>query len=161
MFPAPDAPCAQQDLDNDRVSAALAEILRRVEELYRTAGAEPPSRRFWGLGTQVQDCSELVVSLVSLDPDESEGNCDRPMRATVAVMVSRCTPVSGNKRGTAPPSKSQIESAAEMLAKDAWILARGACALDLYNMGRIDGSMDFEQGQGGLQAARLTITVVI
>jgi hypothetical protein len=160
-YSTPLANCNGSDLRPTTVSDALQEILRRVEHLYALAGLEIPARKIWGVGILAQDCPEIIVSLLSMRQDEYERNCTAPIRATIQVIVARCSPVSATRYGNSPPHPEQIAAAALDPSADAWVLMRGSCMLDLYGMGLQDVSVEVSGPQGGLQAVTLTFQLVI
>jgi hypothetical protein len=153
--------CNPGKFDIDAIPDALEEILKRVLEIYEVYGVAPPKRHIWTVGDQPGDCDQLMVLMTSLSRDPSEGNCVGPVRMSVQVSVTRCVPIAAGRTGTSPPTPAQLADVGKRLGRDAWILARSACFLDLYQMGDLEDVVEIAEAQGGMQTVVLSLSIVI
>ena len=158
-------PCIPEQIDTDTIHSAMAEILKRLLDLYTTAEVVPPARRLWSLGAVSAECDELVVLLNSIAPEEGDDDsgmpCASALRMSITITVSRCVPVSSTKIGDRPPTPKQLADAAAVLSKDAWILAKAPFCLDLHQMKNLEPQVLVDDPQGGMQSVSLDMSMVI
>lgn len=143
--------------------------LERVVAAFDAAGITLPERRYWAIGQTAWDCEQVVVSFQQayIGPPGDEAatpqRCDGTKSAAISVQVVRCTPTAG-PRGKAP-SGEQLQTAAEQMAIDAYVLLDVARDLDQWapdypSLGVI-ATVEASDPQGGYQAATLNVTSAI
>ena len=147
-------------------------LLERVECLYKEFGVSLPDRRIWTVGEVPYDCNQLIVSLDSLaeglvnTENQPPNPCHVPVNATFNITVVRCYPVDPKGNATAP---DVLAKAADLAAKDAYLLLKLSGCLDMYGadtgvgsggMGT-EASISISNAQGGVQAVTLELTTVV
>lgn len=158
-------PCGDLDgLEPTSLVTALSDLLARVLGVYEQSGLTAPARAFWQLGQPAYDCDQLVVWAESLGSTFPTGEtqtspCGTPITATLHVTISRCIPVP-DSRGV-PPTTARIQSAASVLAVDAYLLQATVCQYDLWGGLGVQGSVEIEAPNGAMQAVVLTLTTAI
>lgn len=147
----------------------MSGVLERVEAVFQSYNVELPKRRYWSMATPAVDCEQLVVYFQQMylgAPGSEVGEpqrCHVPRSATVAVSISRATPiVSQNGR---PPAPQAIENASSIMAIDSWVLMESINQLDQwdetgYGVGVI-ATLEVSPPEGGFQTTTLTITMAV
>jgi hypothetical protein len=172
-------PCAAELADAmahmDAVSKIGRLLLQRIVDIYAMAGVELPPRRIWAAGEVPFDCNELIVSLSGIGggtlpnaQTQPSSECYVPITARYNVTVVRCIPVP-DSRGN-PPSPEDIGAAADVTARDAYLLMKSACVLDLWGAdvdpdstggAGVEAEIAVGDPQGGMQAVTLTVTILV
>jgi|TARA_B110000977_G_scaffold200698_1_gene292193 hypothetical protein len=144
-------------------------VLERVQTVFQSYNVELPNRRYWMMSTPAVDCEQLVVSFQQMylgAPGAEVGEpqrCNVPRSASIAITISRATPVvSQNGR---PPTPNQIEAASEFLAVDSWVLMESINQLDQwdatgYGVGVV-ATLDVGPPEGGFQTTTLLVTMAV
>lgn len=144
-------------------------VLERVQSVFQSYNVELPTRRYWTMATPAVDCEQLVVYFQQMylgAPGAEVGEpqrCHVPRSATLAVSISRQTPIV-NQNGR-PPSPEAIEHASEVMAIDSWVLMESLNQLDQwddtgYGVGII-GTLDVSPPEGGFQTTTLVVTMAV
>lgn len=144
-------------------------VLERVQSVFQSYNVELPARRYWTMATPAVDCEQLVVYFQQMylgAPGAEVGEpqrCHVPRSATLAVSISRATPIV-NQNGR-PPSPERMEAAAEIMAIDAWVLMESINLLDQwdetgYGIGVV-ATLDASAPEGGFQNTTMLITMAV
>jgi hypothetical protein len=144
-------------------------VLERVQTVFQSYNVELPSRCYWTMATPAVDCEQLVVSFLQMylgAPGAQVGDpqrCHVPRSASVAVSISRSTPIVG--QNGRPPSPEKIELASSVQAIDAWVLMESINSLDQwddagYGIGVI-ATLEAGAPEGGFQTTTLTVTMAV
>ena len=144
-------------------------VLYRLESVFQSYNVNLPARRYWTMGQPAIDCEQLVVSFVQMylgapgDEASTPQRCNVPRSATLAVSISRSTPIVG--QNGRPPSADKIELASSVQAIDSWVLMESINLLDQwdetgYGIGVV-ATLEAGDPEGGFQTTVLTITMAI
>jgi hypothetical protein len=144
-------------------------VLERVQNVFQSYNVELPVRRYWTMATPAVDCEQLVVYFQQLylgAPGAEVGEpqrCHVPRSATVAISISRATPIVG--QNGRPPAPEKIEEASEVMAIDAWVLMDSINQLDQwdetgYGVG-IVATLDVSPPEGGFQTTTMLVTMAV
>jgi hypothetical protein len=147
----------------------MAGVLERVQNVFQSYNVELPNRRYWTMAQPAIDCEQLVVYFQQLylgPPGAEVGEpqrCHVPRSASLAVSLSRATPIVG--QNGRPPSPQAIESASEIMAIDAWVLMESINQLDQwdetgYGIGVI-ATLESSPPEGGFQTTTMVITMAV
>ena len=158
---------ASEDVKN--LATMMGLLLSRLETLGETYDMDLPERRYWTMGTPVDDCEQVVVSFVQMyigppgDEATSPQRCNSPRTAVMQVAITRCIPVV-TARGHAP-SPTDIQAASERLAWDAYFLLEVSLDLDTWSdvfpgLGII-ATVEVGEAQGGFQSTIMSVTTAI
>lgn len=144
-------------------------VLERVESVFQSYNVNLPSRRYWTMATPAIDCEQLVVYFQQLylgPPGAEVGEpqrCHVPRSASLAISISRQTPIVG--QNGRPPSPEAIEAASDVMAIDAWVLMESVNQLDQwdetgYGVGVI-ATLESGPPEGGFQTTTMVITMAV
>jgi hypothetical protein len=144
-------------------------VLERVQTVFQSYNVELPSRCYWSMSQPAVDCEQLVVSFLQMylgAPGSQIGEpmrCNVPRSATLAISISRSTPIVG--QNGRPPSPDKIELASSVQAIDSWILMQSVNLLDQwdetgYGIGVV-ATLEAGAPEGGFQTTVLTITMAV
>jgi len=144
-------------------------VLERVQNVFQSYNVELPVRRYWTMATPAVDCEQLVVYFQQLylgAPGAEVGEpqrCHVPRSATVAISISRATPIVG--QNGRPPAPEKIEEASEVMAIDAWVLMDSVNQLDQwdetgYGVGVV-ATLDVSPPEGGFQTTTMLVTMAV
>lgn len=144
-------------------------VLERVQNVFQSYNVELPVRRYWTMATPAVDCEQLVVYFQQLylgAPGAEVGEpqrCHVPRSATVAISISRATPIVG--QNGRPPAPEKIEEASEVMAIDAWVLMDSINQLDQwdetgYGVGVV-ATLDVSAPEGGFQTTTMVVTMAV
>jgi hypothetical protein len=144
-------------------------VLERVQNVFQSYNVELPNRRYWSMATPAVDCEQLVVYFQQMylgAPGAEVGEpqrCHVPRSATVAVSISRATPIVG--QNGRPPSPQNIQASSEIMAIDSWVLMASINLLDQwdesgYGIGVV-ATLDVSPPEGGFQTSTMLITMAI
>jgi hypothetical protein len=144
-------------------------VLERVQNVFQSYNVELPVRRYWTMATPAVDCEQLVVYFQQLylgAPGAEVGEpqrCHVPRSATVAISISRATPIVG--QNGRPPAPEKIEEASEVMAIDAWVLMDSINQLDQwdetgYGVGVV-ATLDVSAPEGGFQTTTMLVTMAV
>lgn len=144
-------------------------VLERVQNVFQSYNVELPARRYWTMATPAVDCEQLVVYFQQLylgAPGAEVGEpqrCHVPRSATIAIGISRATPIVG--QNGRPPAPEKIEEASEVMAIDAWVLMDSINQLDQwdetgYGVGVV-ATLDVSAPEGGFQTTTMLVTMAV
>lgn len=144
-------------------------VLERVQNVFQSYNVELPARRYWMMAQPAVDCEQLVVYFQQMylgAPGAEVGEpqrCHVPRSATIAVSISRETPIVG--QNGRPPSPERIAQASEVMAIDAWVLMESINQLDQwdetgYGVGVV-ATLDATPPEGGFQTTTMLITMAV
>lgn len=144
-------------------------VLERVQNVFQSYNVELPARRYWMMAQPAVDCEQLVVYFQQMylgAPGAEVGEpqrCHVPRSATIAVSISRETPIVG--QNGRPPSPERIAAASEVMAIDAWVLMESINQLDQwdetgYGVGVV-ATLDATPPEGGFQTTTMLITMAV
>ena len=144
-------------------------VLERVQNVFQSYNVELPVRRYWTMATPAVDCEQLVVYFQQLylgAPGAEVGEpqrCHVPRSATVAISISRATPIVG--QNGRPPAPEKIEESSEVMAIDAWVLMDSINQLDQwdetgYGVGVV-ATLDVSPPEGGFQTTTMLVTMAV
>lgn len=147
----------------------MSGVLERVQSVFQSYNVELPRRRYWTMATPAVDCEQLVVYFQQMylgAPGAEVGEpqrCHVPRSATVAISISRETPIA-NQNGR-PPSPERIEQASEVMAIDSWVLMESINQLDQwddtgYGVGVV-ATLDVSPPEGGFQTTTMLVTMAV
>lgn len=147
----------------------MSGVLERVESVFQSYNVNLPSRRYWTMATPAIDCEQLVVYFQQLylgPPGAEVGEpqrCHVPRSASLAISISRQTPIVG--QNGRPPSPEAIEAASDVMAIDAWVLMESVNQLDQwdetgYGVGVI-ATLESGPPEGGFQTTTMVITMAV
>ena len=144
-------------------------VLERVQNVFQSYNVELPRRRYWTMAQPAVDCEQLVVFFQQMylgAPGAEVGEpqrCHVPRSATVAISISRATPIVG--QNGRPPAPEKIEEASEVMAIDAWVLMDSINQLDQwdetgYGVGVV-ATLDVSAPEGGFQTTTMVVTMAV
>ena len=144
-------------------------VLERVQNVFQSYNVELPVRRYWTMATPAVDCEQLVVYFQQIylgAPGAEVGEpqrCHVPRSATIAISISRETPIVG--QNGRPPSPERIAQASEVMAIDAWVLMESVNQLDQwddtgYGVGVV-ATLDSTAPEGGFQTTTMLVTMAV
>jgi len=152
------------------VANMLQEVLNSVISTYESYNMPLPDRRYWTMSTPAVDCEQLVVSLIQLyigspgDEANEPRRCHDPRSATLNITIARSVPVV--QANGQPPHADVIQEGSIAGAYDAWILLQSVNLFDTWSefgdfgLGVI-ATVDADPAEGGLQVARMTLTLAV
>ena len=144
-------------------------VLERVQAVFQSYNVELPNRQYWAMATPAIDCEQLVVYFQQMylgAPGAEVGEpqrCHVPRSASLAISISRATPIVG--QNGRPPSPAAIEAASEVMAIDAWVLMSSINQLDQwddtgYGVGVI-ATLEVGPPEGGFQTTTMVVTMAV
>lgn len=144
-------------------------VLERVQNVFQSYNVELPVRRYWMMAQPAVDCEQLVVYFQQMylgAPGAEVGEpqrCHVPRSATIAISISRETPIVG--QNGRPPSPERIAQASEVMAIDAWVLMESVNQLDQwddtgYGVGVV-ATLDSTAPEGGFQTTTMLVTMAV
>ena len=144
-------------------------VLERVQNVFQSYNVELPARRYWMMAQPAVDCEQLVVYFQQMylgAPGAEVGEpqrCHVPRSATIAISISRETPIVG--QNGRPPSPERIAQASEVMAIDAWVLMESVNQLDQwddtgYGVGVV-ATLDSTAPEGGFQTTTMLVTMAV
>lgn len=167
---------ASQELDLTGVSEdavnlrdMMEGVLERVQNVFQSYNVELPARRYWMMAQPAVDCEQLVVYFQQMylgAPGAEVGEpqrCHVPRSATIAISISRETPIVG--QNGRPPSPERIAQSSEVMAIDAWVLMESINQLDQwddtgYGVGVV-ATLDASAPEGGFQTTTMLVTMAV
>lgn len=149
--------------------AAARAMLERVEATAATMEYTLPGRRYTTVGGSVYDCEQVTVSVMSsavgIVSAEGTGGlvgpCDPTWNVTYEIaIVRKAHEANEGPRGQLVPTVEKIEADASGMSSAYAVLVNAieAVSSDAIGVGRVTGSVQFGQPQGGLVAAVATVT---
>lgn len=142
-----------------------ADLLAYIVEAYGAKGIDLPDRRYYTLGTPVNDCEQLVVawqqSYLGSPGDEASvpQRCDvAPRTAVFSVQLTREMPVVSQSGKAPAPDKIQERSAIALL--NAHVLFELVMAFDPFGAGTIT-TVDVVEVSGGLSCIQVQTAIAI
>lgn len=144
-------------------------VLERVQNVFQSYNVELPARRYWMMAQPAVDCEQLVVYFQQMylgAPGAEVGEpqrCHVPRSASIAISISRETPIVG--QNGRPPSPERIAQASEVMAIDAWVLMESINQLDQwddtgYGVGVV-ATLDSTAPEGGFQTTTMLVTMAV